>query len=771
MNRFTKIACFQFFFWPLLLWGQIDSYQYKIDFSSAINTLVPIIANEDEELVLIFRNQQPNRPYEFLKFPGINGVCHGYRYRLPLTVVSPVFLNNNSIARGDLIYAIMSDALYSHLLVLNMETGVCWGKRFFDFGAYVLPDVEFDVDGNLLMTNEIINNNPAIGGNPYYPQNGIIELFKLDTMGNTLWKHALYFKESSQGDSLGPHARGIKQDIIGNIYLSGYFDNGILNHDHFLLKLDPQGNPLVWKMMNGMSFPVSVFTNDAIYLLDKNLSNFGFHNNESAIIAKFDYDFNLLWLKKYTGENFPYRTANITASPSGGLYLSSVTTGVYPVILAELDPDGNIVSQKGYAHYNPGVKVLNDGSLVIASTRSVDSLGNPDPRPVIAKTDASGEIAGCVTLQTCLEVSDTTVTFGTFYVEPYPVLDLVDMQVEVEPISYPVTPFCDYPPPPLPTFTFPDSLCLGEAATSLSDRNRLAQTREWQLTGPPGIDSLLRDSFEFSYTFNQPGEYVLRQSVWVLGCRSDYERSITVLPPLTVAIAADSLLCPDEPQEISAMANRNAGYTWNNPTGASNQTGATLPVTASGTYTVTATDGVCEATDSVTVTVVAGILGNSPAFTLPPDTTVCERDMPILLIPQSHFTDVFYFENGAVQAASYPLTSAGVFKVGMEAFGCNFEKLFRLTVDCHADVYLPNSFSPNGDGINDVFQPFGTDFEVLELSIYGRWGGLLHKGVDWDGGKAPKGQAGQGIYVYKLVYRDLLNLETVTLNGEVVLVR
>ncbi len=409
--------------------------------------------------------------------------------------------------------------------------------------------------------------------------------------------------------------------------------------------------------------------------------------------------------------------------------------------------------------------MLNNGSLVIASHQSVDSLGNLDPRPVIAKTDANGEIAGCTTLPTCLEVSDTTITFGTFHVEPHPVLDLTDVQLIVEPVSYAVTPFCDYPPPPLPTFTFPDSLCLGESATSLSDRNRLAQTREWQFTGP-FVDSMLRDSYEFSYQFTVPGEYLLRQSVWVLGCRSDFERSITVLPPLTVAIATDSLLCPNVPQLISAEANRSASYFWNN-----NQTGPTLPLTASGTFTVTATDGVCEATASASVTVVAGLLGGQSPFTLPLDTTICERDLPYLLTPQSAFTSVFYFENGAVQAASYPLSSAGTYRVGMEAFGCEFQRDYHLVVDCHADVYVPNSFSPNGDGINDVFQPFGTDFEVLELSIYDRWGGEMHKGMDWDGGKGPKGQAGQGVYVYKLTYLDLLTLRTVTLNGEVMLVK
>ncbi len=66
-----------------------------------------------------------------------------------------------------------------------------------------------------------------------------------------------------------------------------------------------------------------------------------------------------------------------------------------------------------------------------------------------------------------------------------------------------------------------------------------------------------------------------------------------------------------------------------------------------------------------------------------------------------------------------------------------------------------------------MFQPFGTDFEVQSLSVYDRWGGLVYRGITgWDGGRA-----GQGVYAYQLAYKDLLSLQSVTLSGEVTLVR
>ncbi|MBK8567053.1 MAG: gliding motility-associated C-terminal domain-containing protein [Saprospiraceae bacterium] len=336
-------------------------------------------------------------------------------------------------------------------------------------------------------------------------------------------------------------------------------------------------------------------------------------------------------------------------------------------------------------------------------------------------------------------------------------MDLEDLPVDVEPITVQAQPFCAFPPAPVPNFTFPGTLCLGDTAATVSEGNRFAQAREWLLTGP-GVDSLQRDSFEFSYQFTVPGEYTLRQSIWVLGCATSYERGITVLPLLTVSIAADSLVCPGEEVSMSAQANRPASFSWSN-----GQIGAQPFITSSGTYTVTATDGYCEASDSASITVVADLMGGNPAFVLPPDTINCP---PYDLVPQSMFSELFYTDADPTPRLSIRLEAAGSYRIGMMAFGCEFWDTYNYGVDCHVDIYLPNSFSPNGDGINDVFQPFGNLFEVLELRVYDRWGGLLHQGREWDGGRA-----GQGIYLYELRYLNLRSGLEEEVNGQVLLVK
>ena len=91
--------------------------------------------------------------------------------------------------------------------------------------------------------------------------------------------------------------------------------------------------------------------------------------------------------------------------------------------------------------------------------------------------------------------------------------------------------------------------------------------------------------------------------------------------------------------------------------------------------------------------------------------------------------------------------------------------------------YLPNAFTPNGDGLNDEFKPVQRyDFvKTYHLYIYNRWGQLLFETSDintgWDGNF--KGEpVQQGTYVYKIVYTAYsTGSEPQTTAGNVTLVR
>ncbi len=110
--------------------------------------------------------------------------------------------------------------------------------------------------------------------------------------------------------------------------------------------------------------------------------------------------------------------------------------------------------------------------------------------------------------------------------------------------------------------------------------------------------------------------------------------------------------------------------------------------------------------------------------------------------------------------------------------GCTSTAVLHLKVDISRNVYIPNVFSPNGDGINDIFRIQGKILDRIDyLRIFDRWGDLVYEQLPalagdvkgWDGTYKGK-PLDPGVFVYtaKLIYAD--GLERVV-SGSVTLVR
>jgi gliding motility-associated-like protein len=96
--------------------------------------------------------------------------------------------------------------------------------------------------------------------------------------------------------------------------------------------------------------------------------------------------------------------------------------------------------------------------------------------------------------------------------------------------------------------------------------------------------------------------------------------------------------------------------------------------------------------------------------------------------------------------------------------GCRDEITKTVEVKNDFNIYIPSSFSPNFDGLNDKFTPvfsqYGLDAKSFEMEIFDRWGHLIYSTTDftkgWDGSVGNKGEPlKEGVYVYKMRYRDL----------------
>jgi gliding motility-associated-like protein len=80
-------------------------------------------------------------------------------------------------------------------------------------------------------------------------------------------------------------------------------------------------------------------------------------------------------------------------------------------------------------------------------------------------------------------------------------------------------------------------------------------------------------------------------------------------------------------------------------------------------------------------------------------------------------------------------------------------------------IYAPNSFTPDNDGVNDVFMIKSSATEWMELTIFNRWGQIVFQTNDpnmpWDGSFSGGDYYCQdGVYQFRLKYRCLANVST-----------
>ncbi|MCF8239449.1 MAG: gliding motility-associated C-terminal domain-containing protein [Saprospiraceae bacterium] len=133
------------------------------------------------------------------------------------------------------------------------------------------------------------------------------------------------------------------------------------------------------------------------------------------------------------------------------------------------------------------------------------------------------------------------------------------------------------------------------------------------------------------------------------------------------------------------------------------------------------------------------------------------------------------------QSALGPLTTSQTVSVtGISLDGCPGQDELKVLVDDRINIYIPNCFSPNGDGINDVFTIYSSEegLMVRNLDIFDRWGNALYhqKALPvndptqgWDGQWKSK-QMDPGVYVY-VIELEHLNGSRSILKGDVTILR
>jgi len=113
--------------------------------------------------------------------------------------------------------------------------------------------------------------------------------------------------------------------------------------------------------------------------------------------------------------------------------------------------------------------------------------------------------------------------------------------------------------------------------------------------------------------------------------------------------------------------------------------------------------------------------------------------------------------------------------VGIDDFGCLEEVTktgYVKVKELLNQLFVPSAFSPNNDGVNDIFRTRGFMPLEFNMMVFDQWGEQVYLSDDssesWDGFYKNK-PAPQGNYAYVISYFN--GLETETLSGHVALIR
>lgn len=291
------------------------------------------------------------------------------------------------------------------------------------------------------------------------------------------------------------------------------------------------------------------------------------------------------------------------------------------------------------------------------------------------------------------------------------------------------------------------------------------------------------------HNFTQPGLYPVSLTVTTNNnCVSTFTDTVYVLRTPHPVIHMDAVTCVARQLNFNGVlvqADTAIQWNWNfgdgrTSTEQNNQVSYEKP----GNYLVTLTAANslnCKATDSLPLTVAPLPVITAQAITIP---VGGQTPMPVSYtsgIKTYNWTppDGLSCINCAVPVANPVQTTTYTINVA-DSNTCTNSADITVTVACTAENYfVPNTFSPNGDGMNDVFYPRGRGAtRIQSMRIFNRWGTLVFDkrgftandpSAGWNGNYGTAA-APSDVYVYVVEF-VCDNSQIVTLKGNVTLIR
>ncbi len=257
------------------------------------------------------------------------------------------------------------------------------------------------------------------------------------------------------------------------------------------------------------------------------------------------------------------------------------------------------------------------------------------------------------------------------------------------------------------------------------------------------------------------GTYQVVVTNTINGCSTTQNINIGFDNNLVLTVNGNTLVCQGSNIVINASGANT--YTWTDGTNTYTTNGINVPATANVTYTLTGQTEACVSNTIIGVNV-------SPSITVlisaTPNNSIAIGDQVQLNASgASNYTwvPVTGLDNpNSPSPKASPVVTTTYCAIGIDNSGvCSDSACIRIYVDTRCpELFVPNVFSPNNDGVNDKLQVYGTKcVKEFKMVIFDRWGEKVFETDDanatWDGTYNGKDMSGATfVYYIKGLYKD-----------------
>lgn len=581
-------------------------------------------------------------------------------------------------------------------------------------------------------------------------------LKKINSDGEIIYERK-YDVATSQG------INSICVNAEGDVILTGWISTQVQGmFDAFIMKADVNGN-IIWSYAyEAKQFAKVQPFNDGTYLLQSESQI----PNDTVLLARISDDGDFMWFLQFDSNDIAGNYASIDDDNN---ILIPIFSDVQSMDFIKLDIDGMFVEGWRYPSEVGIANIIStgDNGLLFLST----NIDNTGLLTSLIKSDSSGFSGVCPALPICSK-DYSFLELPSSYPISFNVENVMSVDTAFEEhiidVNFSTEDFCQPINIPSPEFEFPDTICQNNS-TVVSNLNQIsADLWQWYFEG--GFPDFSSEQSPDSIDYETSGVFEVRQVIEKLGCLDTFSRQIVVLPELNLNLPDDTLFCHDEFYGVELFdLGYGAKIEWDDL----GVTDLNREFQEEGTYSVIVSNFYCVSEDSVNISFFENIVSSSEEIISVSDTVLCDyEEFEIDLF----FEDINgYVWNDGYVGENRVINESGFYSVNLSKKQCSIADTINVIFrECLPDIYVPNAFSPNGDGINDEFKIYGKNISIQKMEIYDRWGGLLFETendlLGWDGMAQDK-LAPNGVYIYLIKYFDEKNNQIKLLSGETNLIK